>query len=60
MVNKTTKLLIFAERGHFSAHELFVLWQKRNPDIKLTVVNANDNVDFMIKRAIRTAENQAQ
>ncbi len=46
--------------GQAFAHELFVLWQKRNPNIKLTVINANDNVDFMIKRAIRTAENQAQ
>lgn len=45
--------------GQAFSHELFVLWQKRNPGIKLTVTNANDDVDFMIKRAIKTAENQA-
>lgn len=45
--------------GQAFSHELFVVWQKRNPDIKLRIINQNDDVDFMIKRAIKTAENQA-
>ena len=41
--------------GQAFAHELFVLWQDKNPEIKLEVINANENTGFMIKRALRTA-----
>lgn len=42
--------------GQAFAHELFVLWQGNNPDKKIVIQNANENVDFMIKRVIRTAQ----
>ena len=38
--------------GPSFVHELFVVWQRNNPDIKLNVINACDNVDFMIRRVI--------
>ena len=40
--------------GPSFVHELFVVWQRNNPDIKLNVINAWDNVDFMIRRVINT------
>ena len=40
--------------GPSFVHELFVVWQRNNPDIKLNVINACDNVDFMIRRVINT------
>ena len=40
--------------GPSFVHELFVVWQKNNPDIKLNVINACDNVDFMIRRVVNT------
>ena len=40
--------------GPSFVHELFVAWQRNNPDIKLNVINACDNVDFMIRRVINT------
>lgn len=42
--------------GQAFAHEIFVLWQGKNPDKKLKFENANEDVDFMIKRVIRTAQ----
>ena len=42
------------EVGQAFVHELFVVWQRNNPDIKLNVINACDNVDFMIRRVINT------
>ena len=42
------------EVGQAFAHELFIVWQGRNPDIVLNVLNANDDVDFMIKRVKNT------
>lgn len=30
--------------------EIFRVWQARNPDIKIIVQNANDDIDFMVKR----------
>ena len=42
------------ELGPSFVHELFVVWQRDNPDIKLNVINACDNVDFMIRRVINT------
>lgn len=40
--------------GPSFVHELFVVWQRNNSDIKLNVINACDNVDFMIRRVINT------
>lgn len=42
------------EVGQAFAHELFIVWQRNNPDITLTVLNPCENVDFMIKRVINT------
>ena len=40
--------------GPSFVHELFVVWHRNNSDIKLNVINACDNVDFMIRRVINT------
>ena len=40
--------------GPSFVHELFVVWQRNNSDIKLNVINACDNVDFMIRRVVNT------
>ena len=42
------------EVGQAFVHELFIVWQNRNPNILLNVLNANDDVDFMIKRVKNT------
>ena len=42
------------EVGQAFCHEMFVVWQGRNPDIKLNVLNAEDDVLRMIKRVINT------
>lgn len=42
------------EVGQAFVHELFIVWQRQNPDIKLNVLNASENVDFMIRRVINT------
>ena len=42
------------EVGQAFVHELFIVWQRNNPDVKLTVSNACDDVDFMIRRVINT------
>ena len=42
------------EVGQAFVHELFIVWQRNNPDITLTVLNPCENVDFMIKRVIST------
>ena len=42
------------EVGQAFVHELFVVWQRNNPDVKLMVTNACENVDFMIRRVINT------
>ena len=42
------------EVGQAFVHELFVVWQRNNPNIKLNVLNACDDVDFMIRRVINT------
>ncbi|MEK7447331.1 MAG: DUF4325 domain-containing protein [Patescibacteria group bacterium] len=38
--------------GQGFADEVFRVWQKRNPETKLTYKNANENVLFMIERAL--------
>lgn len=38
--------------GQGFADEVFRVWQKRNPETKITHKNANENVLFMIERAI--------
>ncbi len=42
------------EVGQAFCHELFIVWQGRNPDIKLNVLNADTDVSNMIKRVINT------
>lgn len=42
------------EVGQAFVHELFVVWQKNNPNIKLNISNACEDVDFMIRRVINT------
>ena len=42
------------EVGQAFVHELFIVWQHNNPDIKLNVFNTCDDVDFMIKRVRNT------
>ncbi len=34
--------------------ELLVVWQKMHPQINVTVLNAEESVDFMIRRAVNT------
>ena len=38
--------------GQGFADEVFRVWQKRNPTTQLIYKNANENVDFMIKKAL--------
>lgn len=42
------------EVGQAFCHELFIVWQGRNPDVLLNVMNASDDVDFMIRRVNNT------
>ena len=42
------------EVGQAFVHELFIVWQRNNPDVTLNVLNADKNVDFMIRRVINT------
>ena len=54
---ENTVVLDFAnveEVGQAFVHELFIVWQRNNPDVKLNVLNACDDVDFMIRRVINT------
>ncbi len=39
--------------GQGFADEVFRVWQKRHPGIKISYQNANENVLFMIKRAVK-------
>ncbi len=40
--------------GQGFAHELFVVFQRENPDIKLEVINCNDEVMKMIRHVQNT------
>ncbi len=42
------------EVGQAFVHELFIVWQGRNPHIKLNTLNTSNDVEFMIKRVINT------
>ena len=42
------------EVGQAFCHELFVVWQRNNPDCVVNIVGACDDVDFMIKRVKNT------
>ncbi|MBQ7934791.1 MAG: DUF4325 domain-containing protein [Clostridia bacterium] len=42
------------EVGQAFVHEMFVVWQHRNPEIQLNVCNANQAVESMIKRVKNT------
>ena len=42
------------EVGQAFCHELFVVWQRNNPDIVINIVGACDDVDFMIQRVKNT------
>ena len=46
------------EVGQAFVHELFVVWQRNNPEIKLNVLSASDDVDFMIRRGINNEKNR--
>jgi len=37
--------------GQAFADEIFRVWQKNHPRIKFEIINSNENIDFMIKRA---------
>jgi anti-sigma regulatory factor (Ser/Thr protein kinase) len=39
--------------GQAFADEIFRVWQTNHPEIKFKIINGNDNIDLMIKRAIR-------
>lgn len=39
--------------GQSFADEIFRVWQNYHPNIKIEIVNTNDNIDFMINRALR-------
>jgi hypothetical protein len=38
--------------GQSFADEIFRIWQDHHPDIRIQWINSNDNIDFMIGRAI--------
>jgi len=42
------------EVGQAFCHELFVLWQNKNPDIVLNITEVNEAVDYMIRRVKNT------
>ncbi len=42
------------EVGQAFVHELFVVWQTRNPKKRLNVLNASEGVTFMIQRVLNT------
>ena len=42
------------ELGQAFVHELFVVWKNNNPNVKLTVINAEGDAAFMIKRVANT------
>ena len=42
------------EVGQAFSHELFIVWQTRNPDVTLNILNACKDVDSMIRRVKNT------
>ena len=40
--------------GQAFVHELFVVWQGKNPNKRLNVLNTSEGVNFMIKRVLNT------
>lgn len=38
--------------GQAFADEIFRVWQQRHPEVKIEAINTNENIDFMINRAI--------
>jgi anti-sigma regulatory factor (Ser/Thr protein kinase) len=42
--------------GQAFADEVFRVWQNANPEVNLAYINASDNAEFMIKRAILREE----
>ena len=42
------------EVGQAFVHELFIVWKRNKSDVTLNVLNACDDVDFMIRRVINT------
>ena len=39
--------------GQAFADEVFRVWQKKHPEIKIDYINCHENIEFMIKRAIK-------
>lgn len=42
------------EAGQAFCHEVFIVWQGRHPDVTLNILNANEDVDWMIRRVKNT------
>ena len=42
------------EVGQAFCHELFVVWQRNNPDVVINIVGACEDVNFMIQRVKNT------
>ncbi|MBO5261752.1 MAG: DUF4325 domain-containing protein [Clostridia bacterium] len=42
------------EVGQAFCHEVFIVWQSQHVDIKLNILNANEDVDWMIRRVKNT------
>lgn len=42
------------EVGQAFCHELFIVWQRNHPDVVFNVVNAGEDVNFMIQRVKNT------
>ena len=54
---KSSVILDFAnieEVGQAFVHEFFIVWKRNHPDVELEIVNACDDVNFMVKRVINT------
>lgn len=42
--------------GQAFCHEVFIVFQNKNPNIKINYINANEAVDGMITRVLNTAK----
>lgn len=42
--------------GQGFCDEIFRVWKKKNPQVEIVPINMGSNVEFMVKRALRSAE----
>ncbi|MBR2466166.1 MAG: DUF4325 domain-containing protein [Clostridia bacterium] len=42
------------ELGQAFVHELFIVWQRNNPDVRLNATGASGDADFMIRRVLNS------